>query len=169
MTEDGHNIPVPGELCDVIAEIESEVYTAQTTGDCPDYSTFVHRLFKQMDGLPDTVLHSAVGIAGEGGEILDLIKKVWAYNKPLNIEKLIEELGDMRFYYQAMLNLLGMTDKEIIAFNITKLSQRYPEGKYSDNAAQARADKVEAVTPRKFFGQETAKQEQGEGDEVSGD
>lgn len=156
MKDDGHNIPVTSELADLIAGTESDVHTAQVAGELPQYSMFVHRLFKQMDGLPDTVLHSAVGMAGEGGEILDAIKKVWAYGKPLDVGNLLEELGDMRFYYQAMLNLLGVTDKEIIALNMRKLSARYPAGEYSDADAQLRADKT---SDRKFFGQEAARQE----------
>jgi NTP pyrophosphatase (non-canonical NTP hydrolase) len=85
--------------------------------------------------------HAATGIAGEAGEVLDLSKKVWIYGKPLDAEALIKELGDLRFYYQAMLNLLGISDGMVIAQNVKKLRARYSEGKYSDAQAIAQADK----------------------------
>lgn len=150
-----HYVDIDVPLSKHVSQLAHDVSTAQTAGSCPPYSMFVDSLFKQMGTVEQTLLHSAVGIAGEGGEILDLVKKVWAYNKELDATALLEELGDMRFYYQAMLNLLAVTDAEIQALNITKLSKRYPDGQYSDDAAQARADKV-PTSDRKFFGQQEA-------------
>lgn len=105
------------------------------------YDCFVENLFKLMADPQSTIHHAATGLSGESGEALDLSKKYWANNKPLNLWKMVEELGDVRFYYQAMLNKLGITDDEVIAFNIAKLEERYPGGVYSDKMAQARLDK----------------------------
>lgn len=49
----------------------------------------------------------------------------------------------MRFYYQAMLNMFGLTDEDVCAMNMSKLQKRYPTGVYRDQDAIARADKVE--------------------------
>jgi NTP pyrophosphatase (non-canonical NTP hydrolase) len=107
----------------------------------PSYPLFVQHLMKGMNTPAEELHHACTGIAGEGGEILDWSKKVWIYGKELDLEKFIKELGDLRFYYQAVLNHLGITDEQVIAQNILKLRARYSEGVYSDAQAIAQADK----------------------------
>lgn len=85
-------------------------------------------------------LHMAVGISGEAGELLDAIKKCVIYNKPLDLENVIEELGDLEFYMEGLRQGLGITRAQTIRANVQKLGQRYSQG-YSDKAAQERADK----------------------------
>lgn len=93
---------------------------------------------------PDKVdlMHAAVGISGEAGELLDAVKKAVIYNKPLDVQNIIEELGDMEFYMEQLRNnLLILTTREVtLKANYEKLNKRYKNG-YSDSAAQQRADK----------------------------
>lgn len=105
------------------------------------YPDFVEALFKDM-GPRDDLAHAAMGISGEAGELLDAIKKHWAYGKQLDIVNVIEELGDLEFYMQALRNSLGLSRDEIIRGNIAKLSTRYASLSYSDAQAIARADKA---------------------------
>lgn len=107
-----------------------------------DYPEFVAALLKEMGTPTLNILHAAVGISGESGELLDAVKKHWAYGKELDITNVIEELGDLEFYMQAMRNLLQLTREEVIAVNMAKLAQRYEGLTYSDEAAIARADKA---------------------------
>lgn len=87
--------------------------------------------------------HMATGIAGEGGELLDAIKKHVVYNKDLDKENVIEELGDLEFFMEGLRQNLGITREETLEYNYNKLmNKRYPNG-YSDQAAQDRADKLE--------------------------
>jgi len=88
------------------------------------------------------LLHMAVGIAGEGGELLDAVKKAAIYRKPIDRENVIEELGDLEFYMEGLRQGLGITRQEVLEHNIAKLSKRYSSGTYSDKHAQERADKV---------------------------
>lgn len=87
------------------------------------------------------LLHMAVGIAGEAGELLDAIKKHVIYKKELDIENVIEECGDLKFYMKGLMEPLGISDADAISHNIKKLGKRYEGHKYSDKAAQDRADK----------------------------
>lgn len=89
-------------------------------------------------------LHMTIGIAGGAGELLDAVKKHVIYNKPLGIQNVIEELGDLEFYMEGLRQGLGITRAEVLAHNIAKLSIRYNKGSYSDKAAQTRADKAPA-------------------------
>lgn len=106
-----------------------------------------------------TALHAAVGCSGEAGELLDLVKKVALYGKKWDSasEKhaslmlhVLEELADHRFYYQKFLNLLSITDEDVMNFSMVKLMVRYASGRYSDAQALARADKA-AETPRRYM------------------
>ena len=106
-----------------------------------DYSDFVAALFKEMGSPTLNILHAAVGISGEAGELLDAVKKHWAYGKELDKVNVIEELGDLEFYMQAMRNQIGIPRSYILYKNQEKLAERYKSLKYSDVAAIAREDK----------------------------
>lgn len=101
----------------------------------------VDKLFKRMGNPADDLMHAAVGISGEAGELLDAVKKLWAYGKPLDWANVQEELGDIFFYWLAMLQLSGYSVSQILVNNQAKLLRRYPNGRYSDADANARADK----------------------------
>jgi NTP pyrophosphatase (non-canonical NTP hydrolase) len=88
------------------------------------------------------LLHMAVGVAGEAGELLDAVKKAVIYNKELDLENVIEELGDLEFYMEGIRQGLGLTRAVTLDANIAKLGVRYNAGKYSDEQAQKRADKA---------------------------
>jgi len=106
-----------------------------------DYAAFVDSRFKEMETPEATLIHAAIGVAGEAGEIIDAVKKHWVYNQPLNEENLYEEMGDIIFYLQKICNIQGWTFKDLMISNTEKLLKRYPTG-YSDEAARVRADKV---------------------------
>ena len=112
-----------------------------------NYPDFVRSRAKDMGDTTLDLVHMALGIAGESGELVDAVKKSFAYNKPLDVVNMREELGDILFYVQGMLNCLGteFTLADLVALNKKKLSKRYPVG-YSDAAAIARADKEEPTS-----------------------
>ncbi len=117
------------------------------------FKAMVNRLAKPGDQIlqslmPDDchMIHMAVGISGEAGELLDAVKQHVVYRKPLDLNNVIEELGDLEFYMEGLRQGLGITREQTIAANIEKLTTgkkaRYADGNYSDAAAQARADKA---------------------------
>lgn len=89
------------------------------------------------------MLHMAIGVSGEAGELLDAVKKATIYRKPLDLENIIEELGDLEFYMERIRQIAGITREQTIAANIAKLGKRYSSGAYSNEQAKTRADKVE--------------------------
>jgi len=104
-----------------------------------------HDILVQLTPLQASMMHMAVGISGEAGELLDAIKKHSIYQKPLDFENVKEEAGDILFYLTGLLNDVGVTLNECIDANREKLSKRYPNKCYSNAAAIARADKVEVI------------------------
>lgn len=118
----------------------------------PAYVNMVLSLFKTKDfnGAADGLMHAAVGVAGEAGELLDAVKKVWAYGKPLDLENAIEELGDLEFYMEALRQQIGVSREQVLQANQEKLAKRYPGLRYSDSLAQQRLDKESTVGRDRF-------------------
>lgn len=86
-------------------------------------------------------MHMAIGVAGEAGELLDAIKKSCIYQKPLDFENVIEELGDIEFYLEGLRQSLGIDRQQTLDANMVKLGKRYENHKYTNEQAQNRADK----------------------------
>jgi len=85
------------------------------------------------------LLNALVGLAGESGEALDLMKKLVFHGTPLDEKKLLNELGDVRYYLELALSVLNKDIKDIEEMNSDKLRKRYPEG-FSERAAVERKD-----------------------------
>ncbi len=77
------------------------------------------------------LVNGALGLAGEAGEVADLLKKAFYHDQGLTQainNKLIIELGDVLWYVALLAQALGVTIDEIMQLNIAKLKARYPEG-----------------------------------------
>jgi len=85
--------------------------------------------------------HMASAICGEAGELFDAIKKHAIYGKEIDLENVVEELGDLEFYLEGLRQGTFIKREETILSNIVKLSERYKSLNYSDKAAVAREDK----------------------------
>jgi NTP pyrophosphatase (non-canonical NTP hydrolase) len=107
-----------------------------------DFRNYVDRLFVKRRAGIEGSLHAAVGLAGEAGEVLDLVKKTWVVGsdlKPLDDVKVQTEAGDVLHYLMMLCVVHGWTLEDLAANNKRKLDQRYPDG-YSDAANVARRD-----------------------------
>lgn len=117
-----------------------------------DYSKMVSALAKsgaeilnELTPADAHALHMSVGISGEAGELLDAIKKGAVYRTGYDRDNIIEELGDLEFYMEGLRQGFGITRQETLDANVAKLAKQYAAGNYSDEAAQARADKAPNV------------------------
>ena len=70
----------------------------------------------------------ALGLAGESGEVADLIKKGIGHGHDVPLDKLTSELGDVLWYVAAVAKCYGLTLEEVAAYNVAKLRKRYPDG-----------------------------------------
>lgn len=80
------------------------------------------------------LLHYALGLCTEVGELQDAIKKFVAYGKPIDRTNIKEELGDILWYHARMCALFGFSYEEVMQVNIDKLKKRYGE-KFTEHAA----------------------------------
>ena len=76
----------------------------------------------------DVLINGVMGLCGESGEAIDIVKKHLAQGHPLDREKLVKELGDIAWYLAETATALDVTLEEVLAGNIEKLRKRYPEG-----------------------------------------
>jgi len=76
----------------------------------------------------DVLINGVMGLCGESGEVIDIVKKHLAQNHPLDKEKIIEELGDVCWYIAELATVLDVNMEDIMINNIEKLKKRYPEG-----------------------------------------
>ncbi len=76
----------------------------------------------------EVLINGVMGLCGESGEAIDIVKKWLAQGHGLNKEALARELGDICWYLAETAHALGYSLEEIMAGNIEKLKKRYPEG-----------------------------------------
>lgn len=77
---------------------------------------------------PDKLLNGVMGLNGEAGECIDLIKKHYFQGHELDEEKLVGEISDVLWYCAELASGLGVSLGDIARHNIAKLKKRYPDG-----------------------------------------
>ena len=76
----------------------------------------------------EVLINSVMGLCGESGEAIDIVKKWLAQGHDLDKDHLAKELGDIAWYLAEAATALGMSMEDILQGNIDKLKKRYPEG-----------------------------------------
>lgn len=82
---------------------------------------------------------NALGLAGEAGEVADIVKKVVFHRHDYNREKLVDELGDVMWYVAAICSTMNIPLSEVLDRNVAKLRQRY-EKSYNSEESKLRRD-----------------------------
>jgi NTP pyrophosphatase (non-canonical NTP hydrolase) len=82
---------------------------------------------------------TALGLGGESGEVIDMIKKHLFHGHDLDQDKISKELGDVFWYIAAMAAVCGLTLEDIAKKNVAKLEARYPGG-FSVEASKNRTE-----------------------------
>lgn len=88
----------------------------------------------------DMLLNGVMGLCGEAGEVIDLVKKHLAQGHALDKEHLAKELGDVAWYLALTASAIGYSLEDVFQMNIDKLKKRYPEGFAAQNSI-ARSEK----------------------------
>ena len=74
------------------------------------------------------LIDGALGLAGEAGEVVDLVKKWYAQGHDLKRDLIFEELGDVCWALAEVATALDIELEEVMQRNLEKLRKRYPEG-----------------------------------------
>ena len=116
-----------------------------TSNPSKDYKSFLESL-KYLDGEGSNIhrlLTAAVGINAEGGEFMEIVKKMVFQGKPWNDDNrkhLTIELGDVMWYVMQACMALEISLDEVIAGNVEKLKKRYPGGEFNVYQSENRAE-----------------------------
>lgn len=102
-----------------------------------------NQILEEITAHDCNLVHMAMGISGEAGELLDAIKKHVIYRKPLDRYNVLEELGDIEFFLEGLRQALNISREETLQLNMEKLGTRYKDFQYSNEQAVTRADKGE--------------------------
>jgi len=100
------------------------------------------QILSTLTGEDADLIHMAMGIAGEAGELLDAVKKATMYHQAIDMDNVIEELGDMEFFMEGLRQVLRISRESTLRANMTKLATRYEGHQYSDAQAKLRRDKL---------------------------
>ena len=76
----------------------------------------------------DVLINGVMGLCGESGEAIDLVKKWLAQGHELDRDKLIKEIGDVAWYIAEIATALDVELEDVLERNIEKLKKRYPDG-----------------------------------------
>ena len=96
--------------------------------DFQDYQNFAQRTANRTLTRHQKMLNGAMGLCGESGEVIDLMKKHLAQGHALNREHILEEIGDCLWYCAELATALDANLEDIASDNIAKLKKRYPKG-----------------------------------------
>lgn len=91
-----------------------------------------HKIGAEVNAI--RLLHSAVGISGEAGEIASETERYIYYGQELDPVNLMEEYGDLLWYINQGCRAIGVTLEQVMEANISKLTERFPQ-KYQDYLA----------------------------------
>ena len=89
------------------------------------------------------LLTGSIGIASEGGEFAEIVKKCIFQGKPLDADTqfhIKRELGDIMWYWTNSCRALGLDPNEVIEENVNKLKARYPGGEFDVHYSENRKE-----------------------------
>ena len=114
--------------------------TSRESNSCDDLIRRINELRNTTNVNISLLMTAGIGLASEGGEFNEIVKKILFQGKPLNEENIFHmkrELGDIIWYWTNACRSIVLDPNEVIAENVNKLESRYPGGKfdayYSEN------------------------------------
>jgi len=115
-----------------------------TSDESKNHVAFINRI-KDLEETSEMhrLLTAAVGMSAEGGEFLEIVKKMIFQGKPYNddnVRHLKIELGDVLWYVAQACMALDISLDEITDMNIDKLSKRFPDGHFSEYYSENRKE-----------------------------
>ena len=115
-----------------------------TSDESKNHVAFINRI-RDLEETSEMhrLLTAAVGMSAEGGEFLEIVKKMIFQGKPYNEENVRHlkiELGDILWYVAQACMALDISLDEITDMNIEKLSKRFPEGYFSEYYSENRKE-----------------------------
>lgn len=126
----------------------SRVVSRARYGKVEDASSFmaiypiIVQKTKKHDTFERELLNASLGLSGETGELVDMIKKHVFHGHDLDVQHLLLEMGDVMYYLCWMCQLMGIDFYEVCLANMEKLNNRYPDGFSTEKSLNRKAGDI---------------------------
>ena len=120
-----------------------EKVTSLQSNETGGLTAQLEKLEKDSDVNMALLLTGAIGIASEGGEFAEIVKKCIFQGKPLDADTVFHakrELGDIAWYWINSCRALGLDPNDVLEENVNKLKSRYPGGEFDVHFSENRKD-----------------------------
>ena len=119
------------------------VVTSQASNETTELTNQLQSLENDSGVNMALLLTGAIGMASEGGEFSEIVKKCIFQGKPLDADTIFHakrELGDIMWYWVNACRALGLDPNEVLAEKVKKLEARYPGGSFDVHYSENRQD-----------------------------
>ena len=132
-----------------MTQVDLNKYKEFVQGVTSQQSNETEALCNQLQSLEQSgvnmalLLTGSIGIASEGGEFSEIVKKCIFQGKPLDADTIFHikrELGDIIWYWTNSCRALGLDPNDVIAENVEKLKARYPGGEFDVHYSENRKE-----------------------------
>ena len=120
-----------------------EEVTSLQSNETGSLATKLNELERDSNVNMALLLTGCIGIASEGGEFSEIVKKCVFQGKPLDDETIFHckrELGDIMWYWVNSCRALGLDPNEVVEENVNKLKARYPGGEFDVHYSENRKE-----------------------------
>ena len=117
--------------------------TSESSNSSTEMANRIEALENETGANVALLMTGAIGIASEGGEFAEIVKKCVFQGKPLDADTqfhIKRELGDIMWYWANSCRALGLDPNEVIAENLEKLKARYPGGEFDVTHSENRKE-----------------------------
>lgn len=104
--------------------MDNKTYQEEASKTIPNEEIYTKTLAFNND---KKIINAALGLAGETGELVDVLKKAYFQGHELDRDEIIKETGDVFWYLNLLCQALNITFDEVMEANIVKLRKRYGE------------------------------------------
>ena len=110
--------------------------------DVNEYQKSAMKTLNPMLDKKDVLINSVMGLCGESGEAIDIVKKWLMQGHDLDKEHLIKELGDIAWYLAEAATALDVPLETVLQGNLDKLRQRFPNGFSTEASVHRKKDDI---------------------------
>ena len=117
--------------------------TSESSNSSTEMANRIEALENETGANVALLMTGAIGIASEGGEFAEIVKKCVFQGKPLDADTqfhIKRELGDIMWYWANSCRALGLDPNEVIAENLEKLKASYPGGEFDVTHSENRKE-----------------------------
>lgn len=107
-----------------------------------EYQKEALRTERAMNKQYPRILNGVMGMNGEAGECVDLLKKHYFQGHDLDVDHLAKEIGDVLWYVAISADAIGYDLEDIMQLNIDKLDARYPDGFEAERSINRKAGDI---------------------------